>query len=81
MPKTTSSENIIFKVKEISNIGISAGATGLSLGYSGQKVIILPHENAFYIEVTTEEQFKQLQEFLQQQKEAKLWVVKQPGAQ
>jgi len=78
-PKTATSEEVPFEVKDVSIIGLAAGSLGFIVGYSAQKNISLPPENSFYIEVSTEEQFNALQEFLKNNKEAKLWIQKRTG--
>lgn len=47
-----------FDVKEIRNIGLAAGRlTGVSLGYSKDKIISMPPDGRVYLEVLSDEQF------------------------
>ncbi|WDP90357.1 MAG: hypothetical protein HUN04_11880 [Desulfobacter sp.] len=76
LPRTIAPGGQTFEVKEIENWGISGGPNGLALGYSAHKQVKLPPDNAFYIQVATQEQFDRLYEFITRQKEANLWVIK-----
>jgi hypothetical protein len=48
-----------FDIKEISNVGFAVGRpSGVSLGYSKDKIVSMPPDGRMYVEVHTEDQFK-----------------------
>jgi len=69
-----------FDIKEISNVGFAVGRpSGVSLGYSKDKIVSMPPDGRIYLEVHTEDQFKKAEKLVRELEKVGIGVSYKDG--